>query len=92
MEIKRGRPPKIGVEHDAVLLDIVNQYAAWTVQEIKVEFERRSGLQVHESTLMKSLLRLGVQRRKGADAVKIEKSRATERRYGYTDRHREQGS
>jgi len=85
-----GRPLKIGSAHESVLLDIVQIDAFSTVREVQAEFVRRTGVDVHTDTLAKALVRLGVERRKGADAVKIEKSKQTERRYGYTARHREQ--
>lgn len=85
---RTGRPPKIQTEDSAHLVAIVESYRTATLDEIRQEFKRRTGIDVHEQTIVKTLVKLGIQRVPSVQAVRVEQAEAGPRRYGYTEAHR----
>lgn len=85
---KRGRPPKIQDEHRAVLVAIVEANAMATLDEIRGEFARQTGLQVHGQTIVAALRKAGIERSLDRSGVKVEAASGTPPRYGYTQAHR----
>jgi len=84
-----GRPYKITDAQESVLLEIVRADQFSTLGEIKHELKRRTGLDVHERTVVTMLLRLGFERRTGTEAIMVKAVESGVVRYGYTDKHRE---
>ena len=89
---RTGRPPKLCEEHCAVLISIVQSTPLATMDELRTELARRTGIMVHEQTLEKYLHAAGIERRR--DVAKVIAARSPEKktRYGYTDAHRRQSS
>ncbi|WP_425512549.1 transposase [Xanthomonas arboricola] len=83
-----GRPPKIQGAHKAILVQIVESYPTATLEEIGGELFRRTGVMVHERTLVLTLRRNGIERVPSREAVVVETSQRAPARYGYTDAHR----
>jgi hypothetical protein len=84
-----GRPPKTRGEHEAVLAQIVESDPTATLDEIGTELVRRTGLKVHEQTLVSTLRRQGLARVCSDDAVVVETAPPAPARYGYTAAHRQ---
>lgn len=85
---KRGRPLKINADQQALLVDIVESNPTATLREIQQELASRSGVKAHEQTIQKALRDAGFARKTSTSSVKVEVSKATAPRYGYTDAHR----
>ncbi|MGS0601093.1 IS5 family transposase [Xanthomonas oryzae pv. oryzicola] len=85
-----GRPLKIQVEHEAVLMDIVASDPTATLEDIRLELFRRCNVQVHDRTVVSTLKRLGIERRPSHEVVTVEKVQIDKSRYGYTDAHARQ--
>lgn len=85
---KRGRPLKINADQQALLVDIVQSNPTATLREIQQELASRSGVKAHEQTIQKALRDAGFARKTSTSSVKVEVSKATAPRYGYTDAHR----
>lgn len=83
-----GRPTKISGENENVLAQIVAIDPTATSGEIIAEFERLTGLLIHEQTLISSLRRLGIERDLHGAGVRIEKETRAPR-YGYNESHRD---
>lgn len=88
---RTGRPPKIRSENSVHLVAIVRSDRTATLDEIGQEFKRRTGIDVHEQTIAKTLDRLGIRRVPSDEAVVIKQGEPGSRRYGYTDVHRRHG-
>lgn len=84
---KMGRPAKIQADDATHLVAIVESDHTATLTEIRHELKRRTGIDVHEQTIVKTLRKLGIQRVPSAQAVSIER-KVSARRYGYADAHR----
>lgn len=85
---KRGRPRKLSAEHHQTLAAIVDGNRTATVEEIQVELERRTGVKVHEQTLILALTEAGWFRVRDGSTVEIKQNESDTKRYGYTDAHR----
>ena len=85
---KRGRPVKIGADQQALLVEIVGSNPTATLREIQQELEHLSGVKAHEQTIQKALREAGFERKASTSSVKVEVSKPTAPRYGYTDAHR----
>lgn len=85
---RTGRPPKIRLEDSVHLAAIVQSDRTATLDEIRQEFKRRTGIDVHEQTIVKTLSKLGIRRVSSDEAVVVERAEPGPRRYGYTDAHR----
>lgn len=60
-----------------------------TLDEIRQEFKRRTGIDVHEQTIVKTLGKLGIRRVASEKAVVVKRAEAGAMpRYGYTEGHR----
>jgi len=57
-----GRAEKIQGENEAILLQIAESDPTATLEEIRLEFARRSGLTVYTQTLVSTLRRKGIER------------------------------
>lgn len=87
---QRGRPAKLHANHRAELAAIVESNPTATLEEIGQEFTRRTGVKAHRQTLVKALQEAGWEHSRDGSAVHVEASKASEKRYGYTDAHRRQ--
>lgn len=85
---KTGRPEKIRAEAVEQLLAIVQLDPTATLEEIRVELRRRSGIDAHEQTIQTTLGRQGIVRVPSRDAVVVKQAKSEVRRYGYTAAHR----
>jgi transposase len=87
---KTGRPTKIQAADAAHLMAIVQADRTATLDEIRQEFKRRTGIEVHAQTIIKALRQHGIRRVSSRQAVTIvaKPAPARPRRYGYTDAHR----
>lgn len=91
-----GRPPAIQGEDLEELLEVVKEMPVCTLAELNAEFRRRSGVEVRDETIRRTLKRAGYSRvvpsrSKRKDVEKIEESNTPEpgeKRYGYTKLHR----
>lgn len=88
MSKQRGRPTKIGSEHEAVLAQIVASDPTATLEETCAELERRTGVKVSGPTLVSALRRQGIERIPGREAVVVERADPAPARYGYGEAHR----
>lgn len=91
-----GRPERLQDSHVEVLRDIVHERPSVTLDEITIEFERRSGLKVSWPTIRKGLKRAGVERVRGPTTPSASASVPVQvpeqpRQYGYTEAHRDAG-
>ncbi|WP_158281741.1 hypothetical protein [Rivihabitans pingtungensis] len=68
-------------------MTIVESDRTATLSEVSHEFKRRTGINVHKLTIVKTLRKLGIQRGPSEQAVSIER-KVSARSYGYTDAHR----
>lgn len=84
---KMGRPAKIQADDATQLVAIVESDRTATLSEVRHEFKRRTGIDVHEQTIVKTLRKLGIQRVPSEQAVCVER-KPNARRYGYTKAHR----
>jgi transposase len=87
---KKGRPAKIQGEHGTVLAAIVASDPTATLDELRTELKRRTGIDAHEQTIVSALRRLGIKRVSSDEVVTIEHATNEAPRYGYTDAHRRQ--
>jgi hypothetical protein len=85
---KRGRPPKIDAGQQALLVEIVESNPTATLREMQQELASRGGVKAHEQTIQKALRDAGFERKASTSSVKVEVSKPTAPRYGYTDAHR----
>jgi transposase len=85
-----GRPSKIGDDDAACLVEIVKSDPLATLEEVRREFKRRAGIDVHTQTISTALRKRGIRRVPNRDVVVIEPADAKPSRYGYTDAHRRQ--
>ena len=85
---KRGRPPKLTAEHRATLVEIVESNPTATMAEIQQELLSRHGVKAHQQTIQKALQQAGFERKKASENARVNLSKPTEVRYGYTDAHR----
>lgn len=84
----KGRPKKIGDRERQVLVEIVGANPTATLEEIRQELQRRTGLRVCQDTIRKALRAAGVERTCGTVTVDEAASEDKPRRYGYTEAHR----
>ena len=70
------------------LVAIVQSDPTATLEEIRREFQRRSGIEAHTRTILVTLRKHGIRRRPSHEAVVLEPAAAQPRRYGYTEAHR----
>ncbi|WP_083953737.1 arginase family protein [Thauera butanivorans] len=66
---RTGRPPKIQADDAEHLVAIVQSDRTATLDEIRQEFRRRTGIDVHEQTIIKTLGKLGIRRVSSDKAV-----------------------
>jgi transposase len=59
-----GMPPRVGTEHLELVCEIVRDQPDLTVQEVAWEFHRRTGQSVSRSAMGRTLLKLGLTRKK----------------------------
>lgn len=85
---KQGRPPKLSGEDIATLKAIVEANPTATMDEIRVELERRTGTSAHGQTIEKALSTAGIERRMDGAGVRVETNEEAEPRYGYAEAHR----
>lgn len=85
---RTGRPPKIQADDAEHLVAIVQSDRMATLDEIRQEFRRRTGIDVHEQTIIKTLGKLGIRRVSSDKAVVVKQAEPGSPRYGYTDAHR----
>lgn len=85
---KRGRPLRLGDEHRAVLVAIVEANPTATSEEIQAELARRTGVEAHVQTIQKVLREAGIERCLDGSGVQVEIAAETAPRYGYTEAHR----
>lgn len=83
-----GRPPKIQGDDIGHLVAIVQSDPTATLDEIRREFHRRSGIDAHEQTIVATLRKHGIRRVPSDEAVVVESAAPGPRRYGYTAAHR----
>lgn len=88
---RRGRESPFRSEHVAVLNDIVSEFRHASLAEVTREFQRRTGIASHSTTMSKWLKLAGITRSR---AARKEQQRPAAQgigkplRVGYTDRHR----
>ena len=85
---RTGRPLKIQAEDVAHLVAILQSDATASLEEIRTEFKRCTGIDVHTQTIIKTLRNHGIKRVGSRDAVVVKKAAPAPVRYGYTDAHR----
>lgn len=85
---RTGRPAKIQADDVQHLAAIVQSDPTATLDEIRREFQRRSGIDVHAQTIVVALRKHGIRRVSSHEAVVIETVAERPRRYGYTEAHR----
>jgi transposase len=85
---RTGRPAKIQADDVAHLTAIVRSNRTATLPEIRQEFKQRTGIDVHEQTITKTLRKHGIRRVTSDQAVMVTSAEPVPRRYGYTDAHR----
>lgn len=85
-----GRPRKIQGENCTVLAAFVASDPTATLDELRTELKRRTGIDAHEQTIVATLRRLGIKRVPSREVVTVERARGAAPRYGYTDAHRRQ--
>lgn len=85
-----GRPPKIGDEAAAYLVEIVKADPLATPEEVRREFKRRAGIDAHPQTISATLRKRGIRRVPNADVVVVQPADPKPNRYGYTEAHRRQ--
>lgn len=81
-----GRPKKVDEAGHQVLREIVEAQPMATVNEIRLQFEARTGITVHRATLSKALKAAGLKREIGKLEVSAEAE--PKPRYGYQSQHR----
>lgn len=88
---KRGRPPRLSEVDRAALVEIVRGKLTATLEELRVELQRRTGVKAHAQTIQKALKESGIERRLDGSGVRVEAAaQVRPRRYGYTEAHRRQ--
>jgi len=85
---RTGRPPKIQADDVAHLVAIVQSDPTGTLDEIRQQFQRRSGIDVHAQTIVTTLRKHGIRRVASHEAVVVEMAEPGPRRYGYNEAHR----
>ena len=83
----RGRPCRLTEEHQAHLKSIVADHPVLTLEELRNELQRRTGLEAHAQTIKKSLEAAGIKRTRGIESVRIVVPDKGAPRYGYTVWH-----
>lgn len=87
---RRGRPCRLTAEHQEHLKSIVADNPMITLEELRSELQRGTGLEAHAQTIRKSLEAAGIKRTRGSESVRIVVPDKGAPRYGYTDAHRRQ--
>lgn len=85
---RTGRPPKILGEDSSHLVALIESDRTATLDEIRLEFKRRTGVDVHAQTIINTLGKLGIRRVPKDEAVALKQAEPAPRRYGYTAAHR----
>lgn len=85
---QRGRPTKLKPEDRAVLKRLALSHPSATWAALRDELHAHTGVWVHEQTLRKVLADMGIERRRGAEGVRVVARESDKRRYGYTAAHR----
>jgi transposase len=85
-----GRPAKLSDGDREVLRRVVDAHPLATTRELCAALARAAGVEVHPQTLLKALRAAGIERRRGAAGVQVERAPAGTPRYGYTPAHRRQ--
>jgi transposase len=85
-----GRPRKIQGENCTVLAAFVESDPTATLDELRTELKRRTGIDAHEQTIVSTLRRLGIKRVPSREVVTVERGLNAAPRYGYSDAHRRQ--
>ena len=85
---RRGRPCRLTAEHQEHLKSIVADNPTITLEDLRSELQRRTGLEAHVQTIKKWLDAAGIKRTRGSESVRIVRSDNASRRYGYTAAHR----
>jgi len=88
---RRGRPPKISEQVARELVWIVEGNRTATLEEIRRELKRRTGVDAHVQTLQKALKEAGIERAVDGSGVAVERREDQGSRYGYAQRHRQSG-
>ena len=84
---RRGRPCRLTEEHHEYLKSIVADNPTITLEELRSELQRRTGLEAHAQTIKKSLEAAGIKRTRGIESVRIVVPDKGAPRYGYTVWH-----
>jgi len=85
---KRGRPAKLSAADRRELVAIVEAQPTATLEEIRQELARRTGVTAHKQTIEKALRAGGFQRKRSGASVASEREPAKGARYGYAASHR----
>ena len=84
---RRGRPCRLTEEHHEYLKSIVADNPTITLEELRSELQRRTGLEAHAQTIKKSLEAAGIKRTRCIESVRIVVPDKGAPRYGYTVWH-----
>ena len=84
---RRGRPCRLTEEHQEHLKSIVADNPTITLEELRSELQRRTGLEAHAQTIKKSLEAAGIKRTRCIESVRIVVPDKGAPRYGYTVWH-----